>query len=103
MPTAPKVPKPKHSRTPKRKTGLTPADVEAIRAVIHLEVDELRVKVDALTEALPSRDEFASRMDEVLGTLNAIRDELTALSFRVSRHEDRITVLEEIHPGGQHL
>jgi hypothetical protein len=37
-------------------------------------------------------------MDEVVGELKAMREEVAVVTHRVSDHEDRITKLEEAHP-----
>lgn len=51
---------------------------------------------------LPTKDEFFSRMDEVVGELKTIREEQKALVYRLTDHEGRIFGLEKIHPQGQH-
>ena len=54
-------------------------------------------------KAFPTRDDFFASMDRILGELKAIRDEQTSLSHLVVRHEDRLAVLEALHPDGQHV
>ncbi len=38
-----------------------------------------------------------------MGELKAIREEQTVSAHQSTDHEDRIEILEKIHPGGQHL
>ncbi|KKU12296.1 MAG: hypothetical protein UX19_C0002G0003 [Candidatus Woesebacteria bacterium GW2011_GWA1_45_8] len=67
---------------------LTQRDLDEIEKI----VDE---KVEVRTSNLPTKDEFFSKMDDVMGELKAIREEHTVQSHRVSNHEDRITTLED--------
>jgi len=41
-------------------------------------------------------------MDEVVGRLQKIEQELTVVAHQTKGHEDRITGLEKIHPQSQH-
>ncbi len=45
---------------------------------------------------LPTKKEFFSKMDEVMGELETAREEQTTLSHQVSNHENRLRTLEEI-------
>jgi len=45
---------------------------------------------------LPTKEEFFSKMDEVVGELKTVREEQTTLSHQVSNHESRLKSLEEI-------
>lgn len=47
---------------------------------------------------LPTKEEFFSKMDEVMGELETVREEQTVLSGQVSNHENRLKSLEKIHP-----
>ncbi|MEK7163533.1 MAG: hypothetical protein AAB768_00115 [Patescibacteria group bacterium] len=51
---------------------------------------------------LPTRDVFLTKMDEVMGELQASHEEQTILSYRVSKHNDDIEDLQNIHPGNIH-
>lgn len=64
--------------------------------------DRVREIVKEEVGFLPTKDEFYTKMDEVMGELQAIRDEHTAIGFRVSEHSDQIAALERIHPSGKH-
>lgn len=43
---------------------------------------------------LPTKDEFFGKMDEVVGELKSLREEVGVVTHQVSNHEDRITKLE---------
>ena len=45
---------------------------------------------------LPTKEEFFSKMDEMMGELKTSREERTTLSHQVSNHEDRLRVLEGV-------
>ena len=63
------------------------------------QVEELtRAIIREEIKNLPTKDEFFSKMDEVMGELKTIREEQTTLSYTVSNHENRLKNLEEIHP-----
>lgn len=69
---------------------LTPKDLEEIEKVIEEKLEE-KIRL------LPTKDEFFSKMDELMGELSAIRDEQTIISHQVSDQEERLSALEEIH------
>lgn len=71
--------------------SLTQADLEEIRGLV-------REVIQEETHNLPTKDEFFTKMDEVMGELKDARDEQTMLAGHSSDHEDRLTKLEEIHP-----
>jgi len=67
---------------------LSQKDLEEIEKVIEKKLEE-KLKL------LPTKDEFSSKMDELMGELSAIRDEQTIISHQVSDQEERLGVLEE--------
>jgi len=69
--------------------ALTQKDFDQMERVL----DE---KLDEKLKNLPTKDEFFSKMDEVMGELETIREEQTTLSHQVSNHENRLKTLEEI-------
>ena len=73
-------------------------DLKAIQNLIEVTVDEVIEKRELVTKSdlghLPTKDEFYTKMDEVVGELKTIREEQTLLSHRVSDHEDRIEQIE---------
>lgn len=75
---------------------LTQQDLDAIKELVGIEIDEkLEQKLEEKLKNFPTKEEFFSRMDEVMGELKVIREEVTVLSHQVSNHEDRITKVEE--------
>jgi len=71
---------------------LTQKDLEEIEKVIEEKLEE-KIRL------LPTKDEFFSKMDELMGELSAIRDEQTIIGHQVSDQEERLSALEEIHSG----
>lgn len=70
-------------------------DVQAIKDLIEVTIDDkLDKKLDEKLKYLPTKDEFYSKMDEVMGELKSIREEQTVQNHQVSDHEDRIEKLE---------
>ena len=70
---------------------LTQRDLNEIESV----VDE---RLEERTSNLPTKDEFFTKMDGVMGELKAIREEnavLTKLQSKVNNHEDRIIKVEK--------
>jgi len=67
---------------------LTIKDLDEIEKI----VDE---KIEDRTKNLPSKDDFFTKMDEVMGELKAIRENTTVLSHQVSEHDDRIVKIEK--------
>ncbi len=51
---------------------------------------------------IPTKDEFFTREDQIMGELKNIRDEQVAANFRLSQHSDQINALEEIHTHSSH-
>ena len=72
-------------------------DLKAIKNLMEVTIDEA-VEEKLVTKSdishLPTKDEFYTKMDEVMGELKTIREEQTLLSHRVSDHEDRIEKIE---------
>ena len=68
---------------------LTQKDFDQIEGLLDEKLDE-KIKI------LPTKEEFFSKMDEVMGELGTIREEQTVLSHQTVDHENRLTTLEEI-------
>ena len=66
---------------------LTQKDFEDIEKIVNTSVTKK-------TKNLPTRDEFFTGMDKVMGELEAIREERTLVGHQVSDHEDRLSKLE---------
>lgn len=71
-------------------------------ALTEKDLDFIEKIIEEKISHLPTREEFHQRMDEAMGELQAIRQEHTLMSHRLSDHEDRVASLEKIHPDGQH-
>jgi len=70
---------------------------------IYNQIDTLTDRVIVLEDKinlLPTKDEFFTKMDEVMGELQAMREEDTILGHQVSEHEKRICGLEENQKSG---
>lgn len=68
-------------------------DLKAMKDLIEVAVDE---KLDENLKYLPTKDEFYGKMDEVMGELQAIREEQAVQSQHLSDHEDRIQKIESL-------
>jgi len=76
---------------------------KSIYDYVDKKIDEQTTQLRAEFSYLPTKDDFYTMMDELMGELKAIREELPVLSHQTSRNSDRITALESIHPSGKHL
>jgi len=65
---------------------LTQKDLDEIENVVEENINE-NVK------NLPTKDEIYEKMDEVIGELKAIREELPLINHKLSDHEDRIEII----------
>lgn len=70
---------------------LTQKDFDEIEQLLD---DKLEEKFEQRFKHLPTKEEFFSKMDEVVGELKAIREEHPAITNKLSNHEDRIAKLE---------
>jgi predicted nuclease with TOPRIM domain len=72
--------------------------------VLEYKLDEkIGEKVKEYVGSLPTKEEFNSRMDEIMGELKTIREEMTMLSGRTYDNTDRLDQLEKIHPDYTHV
>lgn len=74
---------------------LTQKDLNDIEELI----DE---KLDEKLKLLPSKDEFFTKMGELMNELQTLRQETTILPEQVADLKDRVEKLEVIHPKGEH-
>ena len=84
--------------------ALSKADLRSIKTIMEITFDEKAehfVTKDDL-KYLPSKQEFYSKMDEVMGELKIIREGQEILVPKVYNLDKRVTALEEIHPSGGH-
>lgn len=85
---------------------LSKKDLHEIELLIEKKLEEkLEEKFNERMKFLPTKDEFYTRMDEVMGELKAIREEQALITGRVSTHSDqlenhetRISKLEQTSP-----
>ena len=72
-------------------------DLDKIKQLIEVSLGEA-VESTLVTKEdishLPTKDEFYGKMDEVVGELKAVREEVAVLGHQVSDHGDRIEKLE---------
>ena len=72
-------------------------DLKAINGLIEVTIDEA-IETKLVTKEdlslLPTKDEFYTKMDEVVGELKTIREEQPLQSHKLSDHEDRIEKIE---------
>ena len=73
-------------------------DLNAIKQLIEITIDDAIETKGLVTKEdishLPSKDEFYTKMDEVMGELKTIREEQPVQSQHLSEHEDRIQKVE---------
>lgn len=74
-------------------------DLKSIKDLVEITFDEKIDEKELVTKDnikhLPTKDEFYQKMDEVIGELKAVREELPILSHQLSNHDDRIEKVEE--------
>lgn len=66
--------------------------------IVYNQIDALGERTSVLEDKinlLPTKDEFFTKMDQVMGELKTSREEEIILSHQVSEHDKRITDLEE--------
>ena len=73
-------------------------DLKAIKSMMEVTIEEAIEKKGLVTKEdishLPSKDEFYTKMDEVMGELKTSREEQTVQSQELSDHADRIEKIE---------
>ena len=78
--------------------ALTNDEMQAIREVVKISVDEAIDERELVTKDdlkyLPTKDEFYSKMDEVMGELKTIREEVSSTNHSLENHEERIEKIE---------
>jgi len=62
----------------------------------------IREEVRKQIKHLPTKDEFYKAMDKLMGRFDKVDKEMAAIGFRTKDHEERIEILEKIHPSDQH-
>ena len=73
-------------------------DFKAIKGLMEVTIEEAIETKGLVTKKdishLPTKDEFYTKMDEVVGELKAIREEQPLQSHKHSEHSDRIEKIE---------
>lgn len=79
--------------------SLTTNDLKLIKEVVKITInEELDIKLDEKLGYLPTKEEFFSTEDKLMGELKAVREEITMqsdLNRKVNDHDQRIEVVEK--------
>jgi hypothetical protein len=74
-------------------------DLKAIKGLIEVTIDEAFDDKGLVTKEdlshLPNKDEFYTKMDDVMGELKTIREEQSVQSQHLSDYDDRIQKIED--------
>lgn len=76
--------------------------IDVIKEAVSVIIEEKGLVTKEDLGYLPTRDEFNTRMDEVMGELKAIREEQAGLSQHDRDQFDSIEKLQKIHPLSSH-
>lgn len=60
------------------------------------DLDQIKKVVKIETGHLPTKDEFYEAMDEMMGEIKSIREEIAGMHSSYENHEERISALEEV-------
>ena len=71
-------------------------DLKSLKDLIEVTIDEKELVTKNDISHLPTKEEFFTKMDEVMGELKDIREEQTVQSQHISDHEDRIEKVESV-------
>lgn len=81
-------------------------EVKLLKKIKILLDDAIETQIDAKLDEkignLPTKEEFYSRMDEMMGELKIVREEQSGLSQHGKDQFDAIEVLQKIHPHNTH-
>ena len=81
-------------------------DLNAIKELMEVTIEEAIEKKQLVTNDsignLPTKDEFYGKMDELMGELKTIREEVAVLGHQVSDHDDRLEKLESDQDTSSH-
>lgn len=84
----------------KKKTDI--GIIDAIKEAVSLVIEEKGLVTREDLKYLPNKDEFYSKMDELMGELKTVREEHAMLSSRTYSNTDSIEKLQKIHPHNSH-
>jgi hypothetical protein len=83
--------------------ALTDEDKEFIKTLLEDVLEyKLEEKIKEHVGNLPTKEEFNSRMDEMMGELKTTREEQAGLSQHDRDQFDAIEALQKIHPRNSH-
>lgn len=78
---------------------LTDTDIKNIRQLVKTEiefaVEPLKEDIAELKATLPTKDEFYTAMDELVGEIKTIRQEQPIMAHQIHNHEKRLKHLED--------
>lgn len=81
------------------KRNLTDADLEAIKALMEVTIDEKIEEKKLVTRTdirhLPTKEEFYQSQDELMTEVKTIREEQTVQAHQVSRNAEEITKIKK--------
>lgn len=76
--------------------------IEAIKEAVGLVIEEKGIVTREDLKYLPTKEEFYSRMDEMMKELKTAREEQSGLSQHDRDQFDAIEALQKIHPHNSH-
>lgn len=76
--------------------------IEAIKEAVGLVIEEKGLVTREDLKYLPTKEEFYSRMDEMMKELKTAREEQSGLSQHDKDQFDAIEALQKIHPHNSH-
>ena len=76
--------------------------IDAIKEAVGLVIEEKGLVTREDLKYLPTKEEFYSRMDEMMGELKTAREEQSGLSQNDRDQFDAIEALQKIHPHNSH-
>ena len=76
--------------------------IEAIKEAVGLVIEEKGLVTREDLKYLPTKEEFYSRMDEMMKELKIAREEQSGLSQHDKDQFDAIETLQKIHPHNSH-
>ena len=75
---------------------------EIIKEAVKVALGEMDIATKEDLKYLPTKEDFYSRMDEVMGELKTVREEQSGLSQHDKDQFDAIEALQKIHPHNSH-
>lgn len=76
--------------------------LNGVQQMIDHAASELRDDLTEKISHLPTKDEFYEETERIYSRLSTVEDEDAIKAEHISRHDNRLTDLEKIHPAGKH-